>query len=569
MPKWFFRENSRLVLATLKEKITTMLRPGAAQGLPLQTVEPGKLLDGAPEKFLNPTLSAIADFNALSRFEVTFHYLSDGRAKSASYPVYLRHNPARGFSFNIILEELPGVGGVNYPSSYGLHRSLYLKNRGMTLNVPENSVTDFHTRFPHIPQQLTGSFTELKTLDEQDYNGKFQRLILTFQDTDTNEVFSVVRSSGQLVCDRESFNEHDSLMGLRFRLGTAYRRIEIEKKQYHFCSPDGRHFVLDSLQHQDHESFRKHTGVIRMALGVLSGRYYADEAYYLISGDADFKSVCGIWYVLENQTVMSSRRVIDSITYQQHHDSSLEPDPEQTNYRAAMSIEVFEKLCMLMLNHDQVLRTAELVIRAMNNPDPVQQGVLYSAALETLTGSLSEINEDRLNPVPDKEVFTKLRVELEHTLQAFQGEIPGEGKTILRNKISNLNSPTNRDKLVKTFGLYSISLSALQIKTIDHRNKFLHGNSPLDRTFKVELTRISLILHNLIVKLLVKYAGYSGHFINLANLEFLSDERNALELAKKLQKFLNLFREVKDMEAGRGMKGRKRSGQNLKSYGRK
>jgi hypothetical protein len=555
---WLFPINSRATLQNLKKRIVDFFKKDDGSAAILaKPIEAGKLLDGAILKHTLPSLSAIGDFNTGGKFDITLIYFTlDGEVESNAFPTYIKHQEGQGFSFSIVMETAPKVGGVMFKESYGLHRQLFLKNQSVIIEVAENSTTNFSTRYPYRPQVLKGNFGNLKTLTDLQYNAKFQRMMVSVKDTDFINPTAIVRSFGQLVCDKEMFNLNESTMGLTFRMGISYIEMQIEGYKYHIYALENSCLVIDGQQIQDHELFRTHSNAIRKGLAVLSGKYYADETYYLTSDDKDFKNIDGLWYVLENATVVSSRRIVDMVIYDQHGKEIEEELPPSITYRGTMPVEIFEELCLKIVKEDEILRTIELVINAMDNSDPIQQGAMYSVALETLTGLLSKINEDKLNPVPDKKLFKKLNDELKTVLASYNEDISPDGMIILETKLNNLNSPTNRDKLVKTFDLYGIALTNQEIKTINERNTYLHGNSPLDSQFVFELNEISLKLHSLILKLLLKYTGYSGHIINLAAYAYAKDEVKLHNHLKKTNQFtIDGAAEMKQLIDQRDTKG--------------
>ncbi|SDF93452.1 hypothetical protein SAMN05421827_102169 [Pedobacter terrae] len=537
LPLWLFPVNTKAILQNWKRSIVKQFkRNDGTEAILANPIEAGNLLNGVALKHILPSLSAILDFNAGGKFEVTLSYFTrEQEVKSSTFPAYIKHSEGKGFSFSIVMYTLPEVGGVMFKESYGLHRKLFLKNQSVIIEVAENSTSNFTTRYPYQPQVLKGNFSNLKTLTTSQYNNGFQRLIVSVNDTDFISPASIVQSSGQLVCDKEAFNSHESTMGPRFRVGISYIDMQIEGYRYHIYELKDYCLVIDSQQIQDHELFRIHSNAIRKGLAVLSGKYYADETYYLTSGDQNFENIDGLWYVFENATAISLRRIVNMVIYDQHGKDIEAELPQGSTFRDTMPIEIFENLCLKLIQEDEILRTAELVISAMDNPDPVQQGAMYSVALETITGLLSKINEDKLNPIPDKKLFKKLNDELKTVLNGYRGDISPEGMTIIGIKLGNLNSPTNRDKLVKTFYLYGIALTNDEIKTINERNTYLHGNSPLDAKFVFELSEISLKLHSLILKLLLKYIGYNGHIINLAVYAFAKDEVRLHDYIKNTQ----------------------------------
>lgn len=56
----------------------------------------------------------------------------------------------------------------------------------------------------------------------------------------------------------------------------------------------------------------------------------------------------------------------------------------------------------------------------------------------------------------------------------------------------------------------------------------MHGKSPLSRDQEFELRQITLELHSLQLMLLLKFAGYSGHIVNLHMQSHLKDETKRL-----------------------------------------
>ncbi len=191
-----------------------------------------------------------------------------------------------------------------------------------------------------------------------------------------------------------------------------------------------------------------------------------------------------------------------------------------------MTTDVFANLCKLLWNDENILYAADLILRAAANRDPVQQGVLYSAALESLTGALGEKKTTSLKPIDDPEIFENIKIEFMKIVESQ--EISDDAKKIFKARIDNMNSPTNQDKLTQTFVLHGVNLSVQNKKTINERNKYLHGKSPLSRDQEFELRQITMELHSLQLMLLLKVAGYSGHVINLHMQSHLKDETKRL-----------------------------------------
>ena len=75
----------------------------------------------------------------------------------------------------------------------------------------------------------------------------------------------------------------------------------------------------------------------------------------------------------------------------------------------------------------------------------------FSVALESMTDLLVTENEAVFAPIPDKAPAKELRNALQAVVDQFAPRIGAEGALIVKNKINNLNSPTNRNQLIKPF----------------------------------------------------------------------------------------------------------------------
>lgn len=86
----------------------------------------------------------------------------------------------------------------------------------------------------------------------------------------------------------------------------------------------------------------------------------------------------------------------------------------------------------------------------------------------------------------------------------------------LKNKIDNLNTPTNMDKLKLPFEHLGYSLSDAEIAGIKDRNRFMHGilNTNKEEEMADKLFHASLLMHKLSCILLLKHCGFSGYIIN-------------------------------------------------------
>ncbi len=540
LPMWVFGYNLKII-ATNKVKAwkKQLNKKDDWESFAAKPIETPAILENAVRIYLIPSITAIHDFAAPGNFNIKLIYLDrddEKNVKVSEYPIRLITDNSPGIKFEITMVQPPAVGGVEHKESYGLHRQLGLISENENIVVAKNSVFDFSTRYPYQPQILKGRFKQANVITSNNYTNCYNRLILKVDDDRMIGGQNNIAHTGTHLYDHEKFNIHGSLMGLSFKTGGSYTEVVIGGIRYNFYTIEGDIFIIDGADKEDLAIFKQKAEIIRIALAIMSGKFYGGTCNYVSSDHADFKQIDGVWYELEKESVLSNRRTIDLQFFRSTFKESDEDYLEK--YKAIncpISTTLFSALCEGLWTNESLIHAANLVISGMGNSDPLQQGALYSVALETLTATLGQAKSKELKPIPEKELSQAFVAELKAVLSSFTDQISEEGLAILGKNIDGVNRPTNRDKLVKTFELYGITLSDEDKETIDKRNDYLHGRNPLDLQHTFELTQISLRLHTLIVALLLKSFGYSGHVINLDIHIYLTDEEKMLELTVESQ----------------------------------
>lgn len=498
------------------------------------------------QSYLIPSIVTINDFIAPGDFKVKLLYLEfQGdvpTVKCTEYPIKLFLDDKPGIKFEISMTVPPLVHGVMHEESYGLHRELWLKGEKTIIHIQKNSVFDFETKFPTQPQVLKGRFKQANFHIDSKYENQFNRLIILIQDDKPISPQNILETTGYNVYDNDSFNINQSLICLSFKTGGPYTTLNIAKSSYNFYNvTDVKSkrtlLVIESQNKEDLDVFRQKAEVIRIAFAILSGRFYGDTCCYVSSNDSSFKEINGAWLEIEKESVISARQIIN-------FESCKYVKKELPANR--VSSEQFSQLCEKLYNDKELFRVSEIVISAIGNKDPIQQGALYAVALETLTTNLGD--KESKKPIEDRKIASEVVKELKSTLERYKNKISEESFNILDKKINSINSPTNKDKLIKTFANYGIELSNEDEQIIGKRNLYLHGSKPLKTSDIFELTQISLRLHTLIVSLLLKYAGYSGHVVNLDFYAHLLDEKRRnnflLEFSSKLDELMQEVQEA-------------------------
>ena len=541
-PKWIFKGYLKVLLHYFLKVIKSKLSSNRNINKLLNTPIPIKhKQEKLKNTYLVPSVVAIHDFIAPGKFRVKLvyaEYKDDiGQAKVEEYPINLFSDNEPGIRFEITMNNPPSVHGVYNEESYGLQRELWLKDGNNTIHIQKNSVFDFSAKISYKPQILKGRFKQANIYTGADSTKLYNRLIIPIVDDKPINPQAILMATGCNVYDNDCFNIQETPMGVPVNAGGSYTTLVIDKFHYDVYNltdrlSKGSLLVIDGKGKEELDIFRSKAEIIRIAFAIMSGKFYSDSCYYVSSKEPSFRNINSVWFEMERKSVLTNRRTINFDLYK---------PVEETKVKSInrISTEQFSKLCQKLYEDKDLLRVAEIVISAAGNNDPIQQGALYSVALETITSILGNKSAKDLKPITDKKISNRFIAELKDLLEKYKPEIGESAFTILNKRINDINGPTNQDKLVKTFAAFKIELSDSDIATIGKRNDYLHGRNPLKTTEVFELTQITLRLHTLIVALLLKYTGYSGHIINLDYNAYFIDEDKQGEITSKIIQNMN------------------------------
>ncbi len=514
-------------------------------------LEAPKLLENALEKKLIPSIRAIQNMSSGGEYSVELEYKTlENKLVRKSYPIRFLETQTGYYEFQVIMSEFPNVGGVKYMDSYGLDKELILISEVDTLRIKDSSITDFSTQYPYLPQILTGRFTHINQVVNSDYKNTFFRLILSMEVTDMISPLNILARTNSIVFDKEHFNVHSTVIGTYFRSGGAYTELTIQGRSYHYyCLKEYGLIIIDCMDRDDLTSFKGKTEIIRLAFAFLSGKLYRGTAYYVSASSNLFEEIEGVWYEKELALINTNRQIINPRYFFENYKTESQAYQEKyRKYHELFSNQLFSNFCNALLEQEELLRAVQLIVSASGNSDPIQQGALYSVAIETLTSFISEKHSERVNPIKDKQLAKEVVSLLSDTLTQYQAVIGEEGVNILKNKLENINQPTNRDKLVIPFQIYGLELSDKDKENIGRRNEYLHGRTPLSIEQTFELETLALDLHYLVGCLILKYIGYAGFVIYLPAWALINNKHKFKEsIDEKSQmefKFLEELREA-------------------------
>lgn len=476
---------------------------------------------------------------------LVYHSIELKKDVCAPSKIKLKKNKhKKGFDFAINAKTLLQARGLKHPESYGLNDEIIIndKKNGRELSIGRYSIQNAKVFFNKKTnaQLIKGTVTNLKTGLNTEYKDEYWRLVLEI-DLPPHDIIYPAEVldcyDNFLSFDNKEWDTQVTLLGIRIKtIKNYYSSIIINSKTFHFyIIEDLNALFIDSTCKLSHTEFKRISGIIRSAFGFLTGRYYRNEAYYVSSLGKDFKKTNNVCFETEESVINTKKEIVNpSIFRVEFDESSKEFQEKNKKYRSNFSLAIFSKLCDEMYQHEVLHRTIEIILSAVSNNSPLQQAALYSVALETIEKFSATENPESTKVIKDDKTWESIRNELIKVVDNTSVNLDKEQKKFLTDKITNTNQPTNRNKLLIPFQLYKIELDKTDIKTLDSRNRFLHGESPIDINEKFEIEIIGLKIHFLIACLILKYVGYEGHVVNIPVWHYFGNNDKVAELMEKL-----------------------------------
>lgn len=199
--------------------------------------------------------------------------------------------------------------------------------------------------------------------------------------------------------------------------------------------------------------------------------------------------------------------------------------------RAALDPQALSRCLEYFLANRALVTTLEYLI-AFPEALVEMRGAFLSVALESLTDHLAKsglLAPRRLLP---ETAWTPLRERILALVEAESGSWTADQRSAFRNRLIDLNRPTNNQKLMQPFEALGIELTEPQRKAIKRRNKLLHQGRLLDPEVVAadpeswrEAYAVEMHLYTAINLLLLKRMGYSGPVIDWGNTSLESGER--------------------------------------------
>lgn len=265
---------------------------------------------------------------------------------------------------------------------------------------------------------------------------------------------------------------------------------------------------IEGLKNCEYETFIKILHDLTLCLSYITGAFIGKEVFvfkdiFSQNNDSDYVS----WFYYPEELNESQFGVIPKL-----NDGVSKHSLLQIKHGLPTLVKMVE-LCLQSQSYRRIILS---MIHTNTQPDYIRV-VLYAVGLETITELLYQENKDKMKPVPDKKLATKIRSRLTETLQQFTATISDSALRKFTETINQINKPTNSEKLTKPFSIYNIPLLDKDLEAITKRNDFLHGRLPYDPGSH-ELSLVGYRLQFCVNALVMKYCGYTGAVIYQASI---------------------------------------------------
>lgn len=318
----------------------------------------------------------------------------------------------------------------------------------------------------HSPPSFSGSIDRFHTKGYSETNEYFYRMIIPLE--------RELSFHYQL---QEYFFDTD--LGYTSRTGSKCTIKNDDLILAVFHDDDKSYFLsIESELAQDFESFSEKAFAARNALAYVSGYYAGDSCYCFSYPTKEMKEPEHLHFLSIRSTMRSHYEPINTNPYSRlYYDRPVAEKWYEAKCLRPLSIQEFSRLGELIHTNQDFASAIVLILESSVASLLFMPGG-YAIALETIAPLIFKEKKSSLAPITDKPLWTKLRKEILKLIASFEKDHPKNNYEVLKNKINNLNAPTNKSKLRAPFDHLDIPLLHEDLVILDTRNDFLHGRAP-------------------------------------------------------------------------------------------
>lgn len=409
-----------------------------------------------------------------------------------------------GFTIKFFIDRILGADYMHDFNKLGIKKNIVLDRNGRRHSINENSVGQVTVTISS-PKVITIKTNNFQDQENYFFDDRLLRLIIPT---------SIEPDFGDFECKSIHISGTTTFCGLI--------EVNLNEKAYHIFKNKNddtaeRFLIIDSLEKNNFEEFKKNASAILLAFGFISGNLFQDEYYYQVVKE-DYSTIAeATAYFKKEDSIISEAGLLSPLEFQQYLEY-YKKEELLDKIPLRLKSKYFSNISELISNNSTLARSIKLILEGNQTKLPLLRAGIYSIALETITSFIYEENKSKLKPIPDKKLSQKIIEKFKETLDEYECFISDYGNEILKSKINNINSPTNSKKLSKPFEIYNLQLSESELLILNHRNKFLHGTSPFsEEELKDKANEIAYISKKLLTlcnSLVLKYCGYSGYMVD-------------------------------------------------------
>lgn len=290
---------------------------------------------------------------------------------------------------------------------------------------------------------------------------------------------------------------------------------------------DEEHFlILDALQPCNLDQLLQVSHDVALALGYITGQLAQTECFCFAYGSDAMDQLEHFSYHALRDSIKSSYAPVHANSY--GYLSHNRPEAERLHpLLRAISFHEFNSLCNRVMA-DDAFASHLLLIQESMAASLVAMPPGLCVALEGLcriASSQAKKAAEKTEPEPGEEKKGPAQEVLEAflpgartLLEKLRTEENKDVVTLLKKKLDNIGQPTNRAQLEAPFIELGFALNAEDIKAINARNRFLHGDVMLSKKEVDEANReafyMALRLYCLLAVLILKPTGYDNRIVN-------------------------------------------------------
>ena len=437
------------------------------------------------KKSLNNSLNFIEKFECEDNFKV---YSSDPNLDKSKASTYIKDG---SFYIGLYANKI-----LNQNERNELHHSdviFTLKNKNRNLVFDFKSFSHISTPITENPSKFNCKVSKYLNQEITEERKRYFRLIIP---TKKRLMPAEILESNSVQVDNIKY-----LFGL---ISIKYFHLSFHLYTHSIKSEKKHYFIIESRKKTNLTEFNKNIDNILLAYAFITGYYPREKRYILSADDNYFDKTRGILYETLGKSYVS-------------HNSVFPPSNIRIYFNLPHSIHfpenIFNKLCLTLFSKEILSRVLYLIVEG-NTLSVELRASIYSVALESVTNIISEENKSKFLPISKKEDSKIIIKELNEIINKHADKFKHDGQETVKKKIAVINSPTNKQKLLKPFEILNLELNQEEIEAINKRNEFLHGRNEYrynNEEDKFNLEQITSRLLYCVTIIVLKYIGYSGY----------------------------------------------------------